>query len=51
MSDLQLIVDFFFNIMSGIANLYFVSFVLSIPIVYFLLDNLVYLFKKVQGKR
>lgn len=51
MTDLRSIVDFFFDIMSSVSSLYFVSWVLSIPIVLFLLDNLVYLFKKIQGKR
>lgn len=51
MNDLNYVVDFFFDLMTGVSSLYFVSWVLSIPIVYFLLDNLVYLFKKIQGKR
>lgn len=51
MNDLQLISYFFFQVLNQVINLYTVSFILAFPIVLFLLDNLVSLFKKIQGKR
>ena len=51
MNDLVLISDFIFSTLRSLVTTINTSFILLIPVAYFLLDNLVYLLNKVKGKR
>lgn len=51
MNDLVLISDFVFSTLRSLVSTINSSFILLIPVAYFLLDNIVYLFNKVKGKR